>query len=315
MENACDADAACQTHSMTNAPKCKIEVNAQRTRQQQRQQQRQRHMASRIRSMWLQLDELCVTHALFLRCLIKTFALTWTKSIAHKFNCKGSVKGKGKGLRGHCGRVRKIPNVEAKVSMGFNYEPNKKLQLHRLSCCQASWKHWKWMRERGWRDGEGCGREGAGASQRKTVEEIKLGRGQLYAKRWWKKNEAQLWGDDWLTDRYAVHLERGISVTSALTCSQFPQGILDWKQDQPAAVIGFKWSLNASGMQQLGNLKRQTTGWLLCHLVADTATLPLSRPPSAPLFEAKESRNFCTQIAGCAKDFGVDFGVVWSPAK
>lgn len=149
MGNACDAaaEAACQAHSMTNAPKCKIEVNAQRT---PRQQQRQWHMASRIRSMWLQLDELCATHALFIRCLIKTFALTWTKSIAHKFNCKESVKRKGEGAkRGHCARVRKIPNVEAKVSMGFNYEANKKLQLHRLSCCQASWKHWKWEREGG----------------------------------------------------------------------------------------------------------------------------------------------------------------------
>lgn len=51
------------------------------------------------------------------------------------------MKGKGEGgksKRGHCARVRKIPNVEAKVSMGFNYEANKKLQLHRLSCCRAA---------------------------------------------------------------------------------------------------------------------------------------------------------------------------------
>lgn len=72
--------------------------------------------------------------------LIKTFPLTCTKSIAHKFNCNGSS--------GFCGEKRwKIPKAEVKVSMGFNYEPNKKAATATLKLLPSELKALK-MSER-----------------------------------------------------------------------------------------------------------------------------------------------------------------------
>lgn len=73
---------------------------------------------------------------LSLRSLIKTFSLTCTKSIAHKFNCKVRRE-----------KRWKIPKAEVKVSMGFNYEPNKKAATATLKLLPSALKALK-MSER-----------------------------------------------------------------------------------------------------------------------------------------------------------------------
>lgn len=104
---------------------------------------------------------------LSLRSLIKIFSLTCTKSIAHKFNCKVRRE-----------KRWKIPKAEVKVSMGFNYEPNKKAATATLKLLPSALKALKMSeRERQERRKRG-GEQQEKLSLWKAMEEIKHERGQ-----------------------------------------------------------------------------------------------------------------------------------------